>query len=248
MEAAEARTALVIGAGGMGAPAALALAAAGVERVLLADPEPLLATDLPVLPLLGEADLGRPRGAALAEALGRLLPDLAIEPVTAPLVPASALALAWRAQVVVDAGDRFPLMFLANDAAVAAGVPLAHAGLLHHTAQLLSVLPGRTGCLRCLFEGPPAPSPAPEPGALGPLAGLAGALLGAEAARLLAGEPGAYAGQLVSWESRSGWSRAVTVRPRPGCPACAAAQALAATRASTASGASPAARPAPEAP
>lgn len=215
------RIALVVGAGGLGAPAALALAAAGVERILLADAGPLAATDLPLVPLLGEGDVGRPRAEATGAALGRLAPGLAIEALTAPLEPAAALALARRARVVVDASDRFDGMFLANDAAAAAGVPLVHGGLLHHTAQFLTVVPGRTGCLRCLFEGPPdLAAGALEPGVLGPLAGLAGSLLGAEAARLLDGRPGAYEGHLVSWESRSGWSRAVPVRPRPGCQAC----------------------------
>lgn len=215
-----ARTALLVGAGGLGAPAALALSAAGLERLLLVDAEPVAPCDLPLAPLLDEADLGRPRAEALARALARLAPSLRIEPSTAPLDAGGALALARAAGVVVDAADRFDAMFLANDAAASAGVPLAHAGLRHHTLQLLGVAPGVTGCLRCLFEVPPPPPDAPEPAPLGPLAGLAGALLGAEAARLLAGGPGAYVGRLFTWEARSGWSRAVPVPRRPGCPAC----------------------------
>jgi len=217
-----AKTVLLLGAGGLGAPAALALAGSGVERLVVADATPLDPTDLPLLPHLGEADVGQPRAGLLAKVLARLAPGLLVEPVTTPLSFEAGQALALRAGVVVDATDRFAGMFLANDAAAGAGVPLVHGGLLHHTVQLLSVVPGQSGCLRCLFEAPPATGPLPplEPGVLGPLAGLAGSLLGAEAMRLLAGVPGVYAGRLVSWEARSGWSRAVPVKPRPGCPAC----------------------------
>lgn len=231
MESLAGEVALVFGAGGVGGPAALGLAMAGVGRIVLCDASLVSSTDLPVLPLLAEAEVGTPRAAALARALARLHPTLAVEPVAGPVQAADALALARVAQVVVDGSDRFETMFLASDAACAAGVPLVHAGLLHHTAQLLSVLPGSTGCLRCLFEGPPPSSAAGtaeqgrlEPGVLGPLAGLVGSLVAAEAVRLLQGEAGAYAGQLVSYESRSGWTRTVALPPRPGCPACGSAQ------------------------
>lgn len=218
----QARTALVVGAGGLGAPAALALAGAGVGRLVLADPAPVEPTDLLTQPLLAEADVGRPRAVALAEALARLHPGLDASAVAAPLDAATAAGLARAASVVVEAAGRFPAMFLVNDAAAAAGVPVVHGAVLGHTAQLLSFVPGQTGCLRCLFEGPP-PSPEPppsEPDPLGPFAGLVGALLGVEAVRLLEGRPGAYAGQLLAYEARSGWSRAVPVPRRPGCPAC----------------------------
>ncbi len=85
------------------------------------------------------------------------------------------------------------------------------------------------GCLRCLFEGPPPPGTVPscsEAGILGPVAGLAGALMGAEALRLLAGEPPSYAGRLYAFETRTARSRLVVVRKRPGCAACAGTQPL----------------------
>jgi len=105
-----------------------------------------------------------------------------------------------------------------------------HGGVLRTTAQLLSVAPaGLGGCLRCLFEAPPPAGEVPScaaAGILGPVAGLAGALMGAEALRLLAGERGAYEGRLFTFEARSGRSRIVLVRKRPGCLACAGTQPL----------------------
>jgi molybdopterin-synthase adenylyltransferase len=90
-------------------------------------------------------------------------------------------------------------------------------------------VPGRTGCLRCLFEEPPPAGTVPtcaEAGVLGALAGLAGALMGGEALRLLAGERGAYAGRLMVYEARPARTRIVPVRLRPGCPACEGRQTL----------------------
>jgi molybdopterin/thiamine biosynthesis adenylyltransferase len=218
-------TALLIGAGPLGAPAALALASAGVGRIVLADAAPVEPADLAAQPLLSDADVGRPRDAAVARELARLAPQAAVEVAPTALDARSCARLAAGAAVVVDASSHFATMFLANDAAVAAGRPLVHGGLLHYTLQLLTVLPGASGCLRCLFEGPPPrrpPGAAPEAGVLAPIGGFAGALLAAEAVRLLEGRPGAYAGRLSGYEARTGRSRSVAVRRRPGCPACAA--------------------------
>ncbi len=99
-----------------------------------------------------------------------------------------------------------------------------HGGVLRTTAQLLTVVPGGLGgCLRCLFEGPPPAGEVPtcaQAGVLGPVAAFAGALMAAEAARVLAGERGAYEGRLLVWEARSARARIVLVRRRPGCAAC----------------------------
>lgn len=223
MSGAREKSALLVGAGGLGAPAALALADAGLARLRLADDEPVASADLVVQPLLDDADVGRSRSSGLARALARLHPALEVIVTPTPADAAGALALVRGVEVVIDAPGRFPTMFLCGDAAAAAGVPLVHGAVLGHTAQLLSVVPGATGCLRCLFEGPPRPEPgAADPDPLGPLAGLVGSLLGVEAVRLLEGHAGAYAGRLVVYEVRSAWSRAVPLHRRPGCPACGA--------------------------
>lgn len=215
-------TALVVGLGALGGPAAHALAAAGVGRLLLADQGPVEATDLVVAPLLAEGSVGQPRAAAAALALARLFPALEVAVVERPLGTDAAPTALHGAGVVVEASGRFPLMFAVNDAAVALGVPVVHGAVAAFTLQLLTTLPGTTGCLRCLFEGPPPPAEASALDAdpLGPLAGLAGSLMGIEAAKVLGGLPGAYAGLLLAYEARTGWSRTVPVAPRPGCAAC----------------------------
>ncbi len=222
MSGVEGKAALVVGAGGMGGAAALALAAGGVRRIVLVDPAPVEARDLASHPLLAEADVGRRRDAAAAARLAARFGGMDAVASDGALDGGSAPGLLRSADVVVDASNTFATMFLVNDAAAAAGTPVVHGGVLQYSAQLLTTVFGTTACLRCLFEAPP-----PRPGAapsdaegLGPLAGFAGALLGSEALRLLEGAPGAYAGKLFMYEARSRRSRAVPVKPRPGCPAC----------------------------
>jgi molybdopterin/thiamine biosynthesis adenylyltransferase len=221
------KRAVVIGAGGLGGPALMGLAAAGVGRRVVVDGDAVETSNLSRQPLYGEADLGRRTAEAAAARLGRLFPGVRVEAVDGRFDAGSAAGLLAGADVLVDGSDNFETRFLASDAAVRAGVPLVHGGVLRYTAQLLTIIPGVTGCLRCLFEAPPPEGSVPtcaDAGVLGALAGFAGALMGAEALRLLAGERGAYAGRMVIFEGRSARTRLVPVRIRPSCPACGGVQ------------------------
>jgi molybdopterin/thiamine biosynthesis adenylyltransferase len=222
-----AKSALVIGAGGLGGPALLTLASAGVGRLLLMDDDVVETSNLNRQPLFGEADIGERKAAAAARRLARLFPGVSVEGHDRRLEAESGRDLVGTADLLVDGSDNFPTKFAVNDLAVAAGKPLVHGGVLRYTAQILTILPGETGCLRCLFEGPPQDGLVPscaEAGVLGALAGFAGALMGAEAVRLLRGERGAYSGRLLVYESRAARARSVPVRPRSGCPSCRALQ------------------------
>jgi molybdopterin/thiamine biosynthesis adenylyltransferase len=218
------KTALVVGAGGLGAPALLVLGAAGVGRVLVVDAAAVERSDLARHPLLGDADVGARKAEVTARRLSRLYPAVAFDALDQRFAPENAVDLCGRADVIVDASDGFDTKFLASDAAVAARRPLVHGGLLRYTAQILTVLPGVSGCVRCLFEAPPPAGAVPtrtEAGVLGALAGFAGSLLGSEAVRLLLGERGAHAGRLLVYEARGARARAVPIRRRPLCPTCA---------------------------
>ncbi len=218
------RRALVIGAGGLGGPALLALASAGVGGLVVVDCDAVDTSNLNRQPLFGEADLGRRKAAAAAERLSSLFPTIHVEGLDRRFDAESAPELVRAADVVVDGSDNFATKFLANDAALRANRPLVHGGVLRTSVQILTVAPAGTGgCLRCLFEAPPPPGAVPscaEAGVLGPLAGFAGALVGAEAVRLLRGERGTYAGRLLVYEARRARSRTVPVRIREGCPVC----------------------------
>ena len=216
-------SALVIGAGGLGGPAALVLAAGGVGRLVVVDEDEVETSNLNRQPLFGDADLGKRKAPAAAGRIALLHPSVKVEGRDLRFGPDCAEDLVRGCDVVVDASDNFATRFLANDVALAARRPLVHGAVLRYTAQLLTVMPGKTGCLRCLFEAPPAEGTVPtcaQAGVLGALAGFAGALMGAEALRLLSGERGAYAGRLVAFEARSGRSRLVPLRVRAGCPVC----------------------------
>ena len=224
------KSALVVGAGGLGGPALLVLAAGGVGRIVLVEDDAVETSNLNRQPLFTEADLGARKAGAAAARVRSLFPSVKLEVRDARFDAGNAVELARAADVIVDGSDNFATKFLANDAALRARVPLVHGGVLRTTAQLLSVVPaGLGGCLRCLFEAPPPAGEVPscaEAGILGPVAGFAGALMGAEALRLLAGERGAYEGRLFTFEGRSARSRLILVRKRPECPACAGTQPL----------------------
>jgi molybdopterin/thiamine biosynthesis adenylyltransferase len=213
----QSKTALVVGAGSLGGPAALTLAAAGVARIVLVDAGTVGPDDLPADTLFVDSDVGQPRGAAAARRLGQLFPLVEVAWHAGP-AGATLAGLVGSADVVVDASNDFDAMFAVNDAAVSGGRVVVHGGLRGLTAQLLTLVPRVTGCLRCLFEGPPPP--VPPAGMAGPLAGLVGSLLGAEAVRLLDERPGTYAGRLLLYEARPARARMVPVKPRPGCAAC----------------------------
>lgn len=217
------KSALVIGTGGLGGPALYTLAAAGVGRIVLMDADAVETSNLNRQPCFREADLGARKAAVAAEALRALRPEARIEPLDERFDEANAAALVRAVDVVLDGSDNFATKFLANDAAVAARKPLVHGGILRTTAQIMTIVPGPAGCLRCLFEAPPPADAVPsnaEAGVLGAVAGFAGTLMAAEAVRLLSGERGAYLGRLLVFEAGSARARLVMLRRRPECPAC----------------------------
>jgi molybdopterin/thiamine biosynthesis adenylyltransferase len=213
--------AVVIGVGGLGCAAAAVLADEGMGTLRLVDPDRVDVSNLHRQVLYGEADLGRPKVDAAASRLRRDQPALRVEPRPERFGPEAAAVLTG-ADVIVDGTDSVAAKFLVNDAAVAAGIPLVHAGAVGFTAQLMTVLPGGA-CYRCLFEAPPPEDDVPschDAGILGPVVALAGALQGAEAVRILRGDPPSFADRIVSYDAWTGAWRSVPVAPRASCAAC----------------------------
>ncbi len=214
--------ALVVGVGGLGAPAARVLAEAGVGTLGLVDPDRVEASNLHRQPLYDETDIGRPKVVAAAARLRAAHPSISVQEIGERFVPDMA-PLLDAFDVVLDGTDSVAAKFLLNDAAVAREVPLVHAGALGTQFQLLTILPGRSACYRCLFEAPPPPDETPscqEAGVMGPSVVLAGTLQAAEAVRLLAGDAPLFAGRLLHVDTRLGAWRRVIVMPRLECPAC----------------------------
>ncbi len=213
---------VIVGAGGIGAPAAIALAAAGASSIRVADDDRVELSNLHRQILFGDADVGRPKLDAFADALRRRFPATAVELHRGRALPGTAAALIAGAAVVIDATDNFASRFLLADACALAGVPVIHAAAVRWTATVMAVSGRGRPCYRCLFEDVPAAG-APDcatAGVAGPVCGVAGALAADRALRLLGGETDGVFGSIVTFDGRADVLRSVAVRPRPRCPLC----------------------------
>ena len=209
--------------GGLGSPAALALARAGIGELGLVDPDVVEVSNLHRQPLYGDGDLGRAKVDVAAERLRAIAPTVHVTTWRERFPEGAAAGALPRYGVVLDGTDSIAAKFAVNDAAVAAGVPLVHAGVLGFRAQLMTVLPAITACYRCVFEDAPPPGEVPsceEAGSLGPTAALAGALAAAEAVRLLTGAGASYADRLLVIDTLGGRHRSVPIGRRPHCRTC----------------------------
>ena len=214
---------LVIGCGGLGSPAALYLAAAGVGTLGLADGDRVELSNLQRQVLHGTADLGRPKVASASDRLAALNPDVRL--VSHPFVvdAGNIGELIAGYDFVIDATDNFTAKFLINDACVAAGKPFAHGGILEFRGQSLTVLPGQSACYRCIFPEPPPDElqlPLSRAGVLGVLPGIIGTIQAAEAIAFLLGSGETSAGRLLTVELLPLRFRQVPLRRTPACPAC----------------------------
>lgn len=213
-----ARVALV-GLGGVGAPAALYLAAAGVGALRLIDDDAVALSNLQRQILFDAADLGRPKVEAGAARLSALNDRVALEPRPARLTPETAQALLADCDLVIDGTDDFAARFAVNDACLAAGRPLVSGALGRWSGQV-GVFSGRP-CYRCLV---PAPPPDAETcarvGVVGALAGVVGSMAALEAIKILAGAGQPLTGRLLVYDGLAGSARTVRLAPDPTCPAC----------------------------
>jgi molybdopterin/thiamine biosynthesis adenylyltransferase/molybdopterin converting factor small subunit len=211
---------LVVGLGGLGCPALLALAHAGVGTLGLCDDDEVDATNLHRQILYGEGDVGMHKVDAAARALTAIAPRIELRPFRTRLLPTNAAELVRGWDVVLEGADNFATKFLAADACAAAGVPVVHASSVRWVGTALAVGARGRPCYRCLFEDVPegdAPNCA-EAGVMGPVVGLTAAAQVDLALALLGGS--AVAGTLVTIDGKSGALRRRTVPPRTDCLLC----------------------------
>ncbi len=217
------RPVLVVGLGGLGCPAALVLAQAGVP-LRLVDDDVVTASNLQRQLLFDGAAVGRGKLAAGADRLRAFAPAAVLEPIEARFTAANAEALLQGCSLLLDGSDNFPTRFLANDSAMRAGLPLVHGAVLAFTGQVLVAVRGRGACYRCRFEAPPPSGEIPscaEAGVLGALCGVVASAMAAAALRLLAGSF-ADAGRLQRFDGLAFTARTTSLRARGDCPACGA--------------------------
>jgi len=215
---------LVVGLGGLGCPAALYLAAAGVGELLLADGDDVELSNLQRQIAHSGDDIGTNKARSAAAAIASLNPEVRLEVIPRALVEDAMSELVARVDLVVDATDNYPVRFALNRACIAAGVPLVSGAAVRSEGQVAVFDPVRGGpCYRCLYarDGAATALSCSDSGVLAPLVGVIGSLQAMEALKLLSGFGEILRGKLLLLDLRTMDIRQLTLPPRADCPDCA---------------------------
>jgi molybdopterin/thiamine biosynthesis adenylyltransferase len=221
---------LVIGAGGLGSPLILYLAAAGVGTIGVVDDDTVDLSNLQRQVLHHTADVGRPKVLSAAESVAAINPDVRVEQHATRISAANAAELIGSYDLVADGSDNFATRFLVNDAAYFAKKPLVSAAILRFDAQLATFkpFPGPNGepagpCYRCIFRDAPPPGQIPtcaEAGVMGALCGMVGSFQATEVIKELLSIGDSMAGRMMIIDGLGAEMRKIKVKPDPGCPLC----------------------------
>jgi len=210
---------LIVGAGGLGAPAALYLAAAGVGALALVDPDVVSLSNLQRQILYDTADDGAPKVERAARRLAALNPNVSVTPIAERLTDANARQLIAGYDLVLDGTDDFATRFAVNAACVAERIPLVSGAIGRWTGQI-GVFEGRP-CYRCLVpEIPPDAETCSVVGVVGALAGVIGSMMALEAVKVIAGAGEPLAGRLLNYDALAAEARTVRIGADPECPVC----------------------------
>lgn len=218
-------TALVVGAGGLGSPALLYLAAAGIGRLVVSDFDTVDITNLQRQVLFDIDDIGRPKATAAAARLEALNPDTAVVPVYARLAGDELAAAVASADVVLDCCDNFATRFAVNAACVAARKPLVSGAAIRFEGQLAVFRADHAGtpCYRCLWEeDAEGLENCRGNGILGPVTGVIGSMMAVEALKIASGCAPSADGRLMLYDAREGAWRSLRLERDPQCPVCGA--------------------------
>jgi adenylyltransferase/sulfurtransferase len=214
---------LCVGAGGLGSPVGLYLAAAGVGTIGIVDFDVVDETNLQRQIMHGTSDVGRPKIESAKDRLRDLNPNVDVVAHEVPLKSDNALDIIAPYDIVIDGTDNFPTRYLVNDACVLLGKPNVYGSIFRFDGQLSVFSAERGPCYRCLFREPPPPGRVPscaEGGVLGVLPGIVGTMQALEAIKLILGQGDAMIGRLLLIDALSMKFRELKVRRDPACPAC----------------------------
>ena len=214
---------LVVGAGGLGSPAAMYLAAAGVGTIGIVDHDRVDLTNLQRQILHNVGTVGQKKVLSARDTIRGLNPDVAVPTHDVRLDASTVLDLLEDYDLVVDGTDNFPTRYLLNDASVRAGVPVVHGAIFRFEGQVSLFDPASGPCYRCLFPAPPSPDLAPncdEAGVLGVLPGVIGTLQATEALKWLLGVGEPLVGRVLLYDALSQRFQALSFAKAPGCSAC----------------------------
>ncbi|HXJ63862.1 MAG TPA: molybdopterin-synthase adenylyltransferase MoeB [Actinomycetota bacterium] len=215
---------LCVGAGGLGSPIAMYLAAAGVGRLGVVDFDTVDLTNLQRQILHGTSDVGRPKVASAADTLRELNPSIEVVPHDTVLTSENAMEILGRYDLVIDGSDNFPVRYLVNDATQFLGKPLVYGSIYQFEGQITVFLPGDAGpCYRCLFPQPPPPGSVPncaEAGVFGVLPGIVGSIQATEAIKMITGVGEPLVGRLLIFDALEMDFTTVKIKRDPTCPVC----------------------------
>ena len=213
---------LILGTGGLGAPVALYLAAAGVGTLGLADPDNVELSNLQRQVIHFAPDVGKPKVVSASEKIQAINPDIQVITYQTRVFADTIAGIIKDYDFIIDGTDNFAAKFLINDACVLGAKPFSHGGILRFDGQTMTYQPGHA-CYRCLFGGPPPKGAVPscsQAGILGAVAGMLGTIQAAEALRFLIGKGELLTDRLLIFNALDMKFREVTVRKNPRCPVC----------------------------
>jgi molybdopterin/thiamine biosynthesis adenylyltransferase len=213
---------LVVGAGGLGSPALFYLACAGVGTIGIVDGDRVELSNLQRQILHSSHDLDDLKTRSAKNKLKRLNPEIHIELYSEPLTQENSRELISQYEFVIEATDNFNAKFLVNDICVRSGIPFCHAGILGMLGQMLTVIPGKGACFRCVFGDIPEKDQVPttaEVGVFGTVPGVLGALQATEAVKLLIGAGKLLVGRLLTFDALNFEFREIEL-PMPSCRVC----------------------------
>jgi adenylyltransferase/sulfurtransferase len=215
---------LCIGAGGLGSPVAMYLAAAGVGKLGIVDFDDVDLTNLQRQIAHGTSDVGRPKVDSAADRLREINPGIEVVPYNTILTSDNAFEVMEPYDIIVDGSDNFPVRYLSNDASQMLGKPLVYGSIFQWEGQATVFMPGQeTPCYRCLFPQPPPPGTVPscaEGGVFGVLPGIVGCIQATETIKLIIEKGSTLEGRLLLFDAMEMDFQTVKLRWDPECPVC----------------------------
>ncbi len=214
---------LVIGAGGLGSPCALYLAAAGVGRIGIVDSDRVELNNLQRQILHSTTTVGRSKVESARLRMNDLNGDVEVVPYEIRLTSENILNLIKDYDLVIDGSDNFPTRYLVNDACVMTSKPLFHGGILKFDGQVMTILPAEGPCYRCLFPAPPPPGSVPscqQAGILGAVAGVIGTMQANEVIKYIMGIGNLLVGRIMIFDALNSSFRQVKIPRNADCPVC----------------------------